>query len=330
MASFPEALRYWARERPNDFVFRQIEGTAVTCEIDFETLARRVDALAWQLHSAGLTGRRIVLVFPTGIEFVVAFLACLVAGAVAVPSDPPRRRSKGERLRRILEDSGAGAILGGEILTDRQRCDFDPASIPESCQIFTIGDAPSAAPSTWRAPGIAPRDLAMLQYTSGSTTNPRGVMLTHGQLVANCRIIAESFEIRRDDACHSWLPVHHAMGLIGGILTPLLLGGPSDLASPASFLVHPLGWLRAISSHGITVTGGPCGKVITKRFHAQALRKGLASPSIRDGSETRVLVSNGRPAAGVEVAIVDPAGTRPSPPDRVGEIWVRSPSVGLG
>lgn len=401
VASFPEALRYWARERPNDFVFRQIEGTVVTGEIDFETLARRVEALAWQLHSAGMTGRRIVLVFPTGIEFVVAFLACLAAGAVAVPSDLPRRRSKGERLRRILEDSGAAAILGGEILADRLRCDFDSASIPESCQVFTIGDAPSTAPSSWHSPAIAPGDLAMLQYTSGSTANPRGVMLTHGQLVANCRIIAESFEIRHDDACHSWLPVHHDMGLIGGILTPLLLGGPSDLASPANFLVHPLGWLKAISNHGITVTGGPdfayrlcveritpaetatldlsrwrvafvgaeivrpetirrfsekfgpagfrtesffpcyglaeatllvsggpCGEVITKRFHAQALRKGSAS--IGDGAETRVLVSNGRPAPGVELAIVDPAGRRPSPPDRVGEIWVRSPSVGLG
>jgi 8-amino-7-oxononanoate synthase len=401
--SFPEALGYWTRERPNEIVFRQIEGTVVAGEIDFATLARRVDALASKLHSAGMTGRRIVLVFPTGIEFAVAFLACLKAGAVAVPSDLPSRRSKGERLLRILEDSGAAAILVDESLADRLRINVDPASLPATCRILPIDGVPVAPTASWRPPAIASGDLAMLQYTSGSTANPRGVMLTHGQLVANCRMIAGSFEIRDGDACHSWLPVHHDMGLIGGILTPLLLGGPCDLANPASFLVNPLGWLKSISTHGSTisggpdfayrlcvdrvtpaeiatldlsrwrvafvgaeivrpetirrfsetfgpagfrpesffpcfglaeatllVTGGPSGEVFAKRFHAPGLRRSSVSPSIGDGSEARVLVSNGRPANGVELVIVDPMTGRASPPDRVGEIWVRSPSVGLG
>jgi 8-amino-7-oxononanoate synthase len=396
-------LQHWARHRPSGIAFHQIEVGQTTESIDFSTLRERVDALASHLETSGLRGQRVAVVFPTGIDFVLAFLACLSAGAIAVPSDLPRRRGKGERLQRLLEDAGAAAILTGPSFAARLHQGGDLAAMASGRQILTLDQAFPAPPASWRPVDPASDDLALLQYTSGSTCEPRGVMITQGSLVANCRMISEAFALSRRDSSFSWLPGHHDMGLVGGILTTLLWGEAGWLLNPAAFLTHPLAWLRAISDHGITVSGGPdfayrwcvdritpaevatldlsrwrvaftgaervraatlsrfcehfapagfrpdsffpcyglaeatlmlsggpCGEVLSRPFDAAKLRKGIASPVPAESPAAPRLLSSGLPASGVDVRIVDPETLQPRSDGEIGEIWVRSPTVGVG
>lgn len=371
--------------------------------IDFLALQQRVDALAWHLEISGLRDQRIAVVFPTGIDFVVAFLACLSAGAIAVPSDLPRRRGKGERLHRLLKDAGAAAILTSASFAARLHIDGDLAPLGSGRQILILDQATVAPPASWSPGDPAFDDLALLQYTSGSTAEPRGVMITQGHLVANCRMISEAFALTSGDSSCSWLPAHHDMGLVGGILTTLLWGEAGWLFNPATFLTHPLAWLRAISDHGITVSGGPdfayrwCVERITpaevatldlsrwrvaftgaervraetlrcfsehfapagfrpesflpsyglaeatllvsggpygdpfsRAFDRRKLREGFVFPCSQESATSPLLVSSGRPASGVDLLIVDPETSRRCPVGEIGEIWVRSPTLGLG
>jgi len=403
VASFPAVLRTWARIKPHHLAFRELTGGNGGSGIDFATLAQQVEALAWHLDSIGMRGRRIALVFPTGIDFVVAFLACLAAGAVAVPSDLPKRRGKDERLGRIVADSGASALLTRSDFADQLRRDESLTLTSGALRIIALDEADPDPTMIRPLPGPAADDLAMLQYTSGSTASPRGVMLTHRQLIANSRIIAAAFAIDHEDTSLSWLPAHHDMGLIGGILTPLLLATPSTLGSPSQFLVHPFSWLKAISEHGITVSGGPdfayrwcverispkeaatldlsrwriaftgaemvrpdtirrfserfacagfraesffpcyglaeaallvsggpCREITSLHLDTAALREGSVVPATDTSGTTREWISSGHPATGVEIHVVDPLAGTAVPPDRIGEIWVRSPSVGSG
>jgi 8-amino-7-oxononanoate synthase len=396
-------LRHWARLRPTAIAFHQIESGQAKWSIDYLTLQQRVDTLAWRLETSGLRGQRIAVVLPTGIDFVVAFLACLSAGAIAVPSDLPRRRGKGGRLHGLLEDAGAAAILTGSSLASRLREGGDLAAMASGKQVFSLDQATPAPPASWRPTDPAAADRALLQYTSGSTSEPRGVVITQGQLVENCRMISEAFAITPSDSSCSWLPSHHDMGLVGGILAILLWGTTGWLLNPTAFLTHPLAWLRTISDHGITVSGGPdfayrwcverippaeaatldlsrwrvaftgaervrdetlrrfterfapagfrpdsflpCyglaeatllvsggpwGNLISQPFDAAKLREGFAFPTSKETPTSLRLVASGRPAAGVDLRIVDPETFHPCPGEKIGEIWMRSPSLGLG
>jgi 8-amino-7-oxononanoate synthase len=394
-------LRHWARLRPDQTAFTQLLGAGDRHEIDFQTLAVRVTALASRLRESGCAGKAVVLVYPTGIDFVIAFLACLSAGAIAVPSELPRRRGKSDRLQAILQDSGAAALLVDRDLSGRFRDNGDLADLVGDRLVFEVGE--SDQPHRQDFPATDVESLALLQYTSGSTAAPRGVMISHGALLANVRMISAAFQLTRHDRSGSWLPAHHDMGLVGGILTTLLWGEPGLLLSPSVFLSHPLAWLRAISDHGITVTGGPdfayrwcverippdevatldlsrwrvaftgaeivrpstlrrfaehfapagfraeaffpcyglaeatllvsggpCGEIITSSFDAGAMQSGLVRPADPGAGRVREFVASGRPAPGVELAIVDPATCLPQPHDHTGEIWVRSPALGSG
>ncbi|MCB1206713.1 MAG: aminotransferase class I/II-fold pyridoxal phosphate-dependent enzyme [Verrucomicrobiae bacterium] len=406
VGTFPEVLRRWAAVRSGAIAFRQIEGDGVR-EIDFGTLSARVETLATVLDELSLGGQRVVVALPGGIDFVIGFLACHTAGSVVVTSDLPRRRGKGERLHRILVDSQASAILTTETLAIRLGKSGDLAPIAGCRQILTL----SALPATTNAlsPLVstpAAKDLALLQYTSGSTTAPRGVMLTHEHLIKNCRMISKAFALRNEDVSLSWLPAHHDMGLVGGILTTLLWGQAGWLIPPATFLSNPLAWLRAISERGVTVsggpdfayrwcveripqdqvrsldlsrwriaftgaerirpetllrfsrhfapagfkseaffpcyglaeatllvTGGPPGVVVTQAFERESLNQGKARPTVSGETSAEnhlVLTASGRPADGVDVMIAAPDGTGSRGARELGEIWIRSPSAGLG
>lgn len=396
-------MRHWARLRPDQTAFTQLHGSGVQREIDFQTLDALVAGLAARLRESGCAGKALVLVYPTGIDFVIAFLACLTAGAIAVPSELPRRRGKGDRLQAILEDSGAVALLVDRELSGRFLGDGDLAPLVGERLVFEVPESASGLPHRQDFPQTDPESIAVIQYTSGSTGSPRGVRISHQALLANVRMISAAFELSSRDRSGSWLPAHHDMGLVGGILTTLLWGEPGLLLPPATFLSHPLAWLRAISDHGITVSGGPdfayrwcveriqpdevatldlsrwrvaftgaeivrpstlrrfaehfapagfraeaffpcyglaeatllvsggpCGEIITSTVDAGALRKGHVRPADPGGGSVREFVASGRPAPGVELAIVDPDTCQTQPHDHTGEIWVRSPALGCG
>lgn len=237
--------------------------------LTYATLDRRARALAVRLREHGAGGRPVLLLYPPGPEFLVAFAGCLYAGAVAVPAPLPGDR--GERLQRvsgILKDTVARLVLtdtahaadtslwlavsgGGETV-----CLATDTTTDTGTGIHD-GTGTGSEADDWRPPATGPDDLAFLQYTSGSTSKPRGVMVTHRNLMANQAALQRLLGTTADDRFGNWLPHYHDMGLIAHLLHPLYLGTTAVQTAPAAFIRRPAGWLRAFGEYGLTVGGGP-------------------------------------------------------------------------
>jgi FkbH-like protein len=229
------------------------EGATLT----YSQLDRRARAIAAYMHSLGAPGQRVLLQHPPGLDYIVGFLGCLYAGNVAVPAHPPGQKRNLHRLQSIVADAGPTIVLGDATAESRLARQF--ASIPElksACYLRTeeIGDEHA---EHWREPALTGDSLAFLQYTSGSTSEPRGVMVTHANLLYNQRLIQNAFETSESSVIVSWLPLFHDMGLIGAIMQPLYAGAKCVLMPPSSFLQRPVQWLDAISRYKATTSGGP-------------------------------------------------------------------------
>ncbi|MFF1421109.1 fatty acyl-AMP ligase [Streptomyces sp. NPDC058280] len=216
--------------------------------------ARRI--ASW-LQERKAANRQVLLLYPAGLDFIKAFTACLYAGAVAVPGPLPAEQGQHfSRISGILRDAEACAVL------------TDSANAPEiSAWLAAEGfsDVPCLATDdpaqgdavAWQAPSLTPESLAFLQYTSGSTSDPKGVVVSHRNLLANEAAIQRSIGTPLGAVCGGWLPFYHDMGLIGHILHPLYLGGTAVLMAPFTFLKRPVRWLKMIGDYGITTGGGP-------------------------------------------------------------------------
>ena len=253
-----DLLEYRAARQPRHAVFRFINGEARDeGALTFATLQRRARAIAAQLAERVVPGDRVVLLVPPGLDYVAAFFGCLYAGAIAVPAYPPNPRRADPRVVRIIADCGARTALVSSAFM--ARLDGWLALSPELAAITWL-DAARLAESDaagWRAPAVTGASLAMLQYTSGSTGDPRGVMLSHANLLHNSAIIHRVSAHRAHDSGVFWLPPFHDMGLIGGILQPIYAGLSAALMAPATFLQRPLTWLEAMSRARATTSGAP-------------------------------------------------------------------------
>jgi 8-amino-7-oxononanoate synthase len=220
---------------------------------------RRARAIAARLQDMGLAGQRVLLAYPHGLDFITGFFGCLYAGCVAVPTYLPHRRTL-NRFGAIVADAGPRLVLSTAATAAQFQAMTGPvngrtesaAPIPW----LAADEIPDALVEQWKMPRIVPETLAMLQYTSGSTSRPKGVMLSHANLMHNTRAIHEAFSIGRDAGVF-WLPAYHDMGLIGGVLMPVLTGVTNVLIAPAAFLQQPIAWLAAISKYRATISGGP-------------------------------------------------------------------------
>ena len=227
--------------------------------IRYADLASGAARVAGRLQRAGLKpGAMVGIMLPTGPEYFLGFFGILVAGGVPVPIYPPARPQQMEdHLRRhagILDNAGAAVLV--TVPEARPVAHLLQAQVPSLREVMTLeglADEPEIA--AWAEP--APEDLAFLQYTSGSTGQPKGVMLTHADLLANIRAMGEAIAIRADDVFVSWLPLYHDMGLIGAWLGSLYFAVPLISMSPLAFLARPLRWLQAISRHGGTLSAAP-------------------------------------------------------------------------
>ncbi|MFE1416712.1 fatty acyl-AMP ligase [Streptomyces sp. NPDC085524] len=218
--------------------------------------------LAVRLRAHGAQGQPVLLLYPQGSEFLKAFTGCLYAGAIAVPAPLPGDR--GERLKRvsgIIKDTGARLVLTDEANAAEVSLWLAMETRAEVVVLASdvIGaDATGGAPADdWQPPATGPDDLAFLQYTSGSTSRPRGVMVSHRNLLANEAAIGRALGTSPADRFGSWLPHYHDMGLIAHLLHPLWLGSASVQMSATAFVKRPVHWLRMISEYGVTVGGGP-------------------------------------------------------------------------
>lgn len=384
---------------PRNGASRKSGGHGEAEVLSYGELAGRAWAMGDWLRSRLAPGSRVMLALPTGPESVTAFVACLAAGMVAVPAPVPdssmnaRRRTVG-----IIRDSGTALVLAAQA---------DLAAIDACARENELdGVAWSTVPDTGTAaasPGIRSRwqtqdTLAFLQYTSGSTGEPKGVMVTNGNLVINADLFRRRAGMDTSTRFGGWIPLFHDMGLITLLCLPLLLGSTAVLMQPSAFLRRPLDWLRVIDEYGINMSAAPnfaydlCTRTVTDEqaaaldlsrwrlafngsepvhaptlaaftrkfaaagFRANALLPGYGmaeatlfissrvpsepakalalDPARGGGTLTRnetgpSVVSCGVPE-GWDVRIVDPETREVLPDARIGEIWLRGPSVAKG
>jgi amino acid adenylation domain-containing protein len=388
----PEALAYaWLDDHG-----------AIARSWTFAELRERVCALAQALNGLAEPGDRVVLAFEGGGDSLELFWACLVAGLVPVPAPAPDRRFGAratERLRAIAQDAQARLIVSAETLEDTAASGPLPSWLSVAALRARVGHADTLSTATRR-----PREqaAAYLQYTSGSTRQPRGVVLTHAQVLAHCHALGTRLGQRLSVIRSlSWLPWFHDYGLVQGLIQPLFLGIPSFLMSRSAFMHRPLRWLEALARHRITVSGASdfayasCVAELRRRPHwhadlsawqlavcgaepvrAQtiqefseafapygfdpsawapayglaeavltvslpsrkqahpvrtvsraALEQGWVQETRTGSSDAHPLVSCGEPIEGLSVRVVDPQSRQPLAQGRIGELWLRGPSV---
>ncbi|HEX7942504.1 MAG TPA: fatty acyl-AMP ligase, partial [Gemmatimonadaceae bacterium] len=225
----------------------------------YQDLDRRARRIAAALQAIGRDGDRALLVYPPGLAFVAAFFGCLYAKRIAVPMSPPnpaRLSRELPRFRAILESAEPRTLLTSSSIAPI--AEALRASDPALASVQVVAtDVLASDEQAWSDPGVDPDTLAFLQYTSGSTALPKGVMVSHGNLLHNMVAIAHTFGSTGETSMVSWLPVFHDMGLIGCVLHPMLHGSSNVLMAPAAFLQRPMRWLQAISRFQAHISGGP-------------------------------------------------------------------------
>ncbi|RPH54176.1 acyl-phosphate glycerol 3-phosphate acyltransferase, partial [bacterium] len=243
--TLPEVLAWHAERHParRHILFEPGEGAAE--ELTYGDLLRRARAAAAALREQGLApGETAGLMLPTSLDYFVAFLGIELAGGIPVPLYPPARRSQIEdHLRRqagILRTAGAAVLVAAPEVLPLAR--LLRGLVPALRRVVTPGELAGEA-GDLPLPPVAGDDVAFLQFTSGSTGDPKGVILTHANLLANLRAIGQAIEILPDDVIASWLPLYHDMGLIGTWMGSLYYGIPLVLMPPTSFLARPARWL---------------------------------------------------------------------------------------
>ncbi|WLQ16679.1 amino acid adenylation domain-containing protein [Hahella aquimaris] len=370
--------------------------------------ARRVAAL---LRRHAQPGERVLLLFHPGLEFLAAFFGCLYAGVTAIPMHPPKKNRSAERLDSILDDADTRVILANDSVV-AAIADSDAGDKRLQEAVWLTVDAGLLNPATddsensedSEPASLHADDLAFLQYTSGSTSAPKGVMVSHRNLILNLDELHRCYDHDADSIVVSWLPHFHDLGLIYAILTPLYAGSICYLMAPATFIRNPARWLQAISDCRATHSAAPnfayqlcidkisaeqkqdldlsCWKAACNAaepvryetlrdfaatfsdcgFDYQALSPsyGLAEATVKvsitplsepptvlhverealSQGEVKIvaagapgstpLVGSGRVDMDTKSLIVDTATRTPCLPDRIGEIWVRGPSVASG
>jgi acyl transferase domain-containing protein/acyl-CoA synthetase (AMP-forming)/AMP-acid ligase II/pimeloyl-ACP methyl ester carboxylesterase len=270
--TFVDLLRDRAQTHPDRtaFIYLQ-EGEAETQRLTYAALDQQAQRIAAHLQERAAVGERVLLLYSPGLDFITAYFGCLYAGAIAVPAYPPRLNASLGRLQAIVEDSAAKLALTqsnllntveGRLVTTAEATALDCLATDQ------------LEPLIWQPYTPQSTDLAFLQYTSGSTGLPKGVMVSHGNLIHNSALIQLGFANDENIVGASWLPPYHDMGLIGGILQPLYVGAILVLMPPVAFLQRPYRWLAAISRYGVTTTGGPnfaydlCSQQITEEQKA--------------------------------------------------------------
>ena len=253
-----------SRERPQQTAYTFLaDGEHESGSCTYQELDLQARAIAVELLTKVKPGDRALLVYPytAGLEFIASFLGCLYAGVIAV-TDYPRQhiKSLGQYQDRIV-DCQAAIILTTQEFADRVKGQLvahpDMALKLKALPWIESDRLDLNLAGQWQPPKISSDTIAFLQYTSGSTGQPKGVMITHGNVLHNSEVIYQSFGHHDRTKILMWLPMFHDMGLIGGVMQPLFAGLPAVLMSPIALAQKPVLWLQALSKYQITTSGGP-------------------------------------------------------------------------
>lgn len=256
-----EILRWRALRQPEQRTHTYLsDGEAEGDHLTHAGLDCRARSIGALLQSYRASGERALLLYPAGLEFIPAFFGCLYAGAIAVPLPPPNPTQPQRtlaRLRAIINDAQPSAVLTtSAILSDIEGL-FTQAPELRKMRWLATDRITASLGQGWREPAVTGDTLALLQYTSGSTAEPKGVMISHGNLLHNSDYISRVFALDPNGVTVTWLPAYHDMGLTNGIVQPVYKGRPCYLMSAVSFLMRPIRWLQAISRYKATISGGP-------------------------------------------------------------------------
>jgi long-chain fatty acid adenylase/transferase FadD26 len=318
LASLPEVLRLRSEQQPDDtaYVFLP-DGETPAGELTYRQLADAVRVRAWWLRAAGLGGERVILLYPTCLEFVSALLGCMCAGVTAVPAQVPSRLRSLRRLRLIADDADTVTVLTtGSVrreLIERfgGTAELDGLTLVDT-EAITAGPGDGGPDDRGGVPWSAPGEsIALLQYTSGSTGQPKGVAVTHDNFRSNVAETAELWPAGTNGTVVSWLPLFHDMGLLFGVVLPLWAGMRCYLMPPEAFIRDPVRWLAAISRFGGTHAAAPSfGYELCARSAAER-----PLPADLDLSSWRVAANGAEPVRWRTVeeftAAYTPAGFRP-------------------
>jgi acyl-CoA synthetase (AMP-forming)/AMP-acid ligase II len=368
---------------PDSLQFRFIERAGEIRALTRMTLWNRASAIARQPQLRRPVRQRVMLACGSQYHFVLSLFACLLAGAVAVPAPPLTSRRLADRIRLMTADAGATVIVVDSDAGVAAAKALGVAVI--DLRRVAEDDLPDVDPRQWPRPEISASSIALLQYTSGSTGEPKGVMVSHANLLANCDDITAAMDADAHARILVPLPLFHDMGLIGGVLQPLSVGCEATFIEPAQVVVEPALWLQAIHKYRITHSGAPnylydlaagledaavsgldlsswrvapCGAEpvrartlarFARRYQGHGFRSsahfpcyGLAECTLLVAgahctdamAPSAVEVSNapscGRPCPNTQLLIVDPASGTRLPEGRLGEIWLKGPSVAQG
>lgn len=253
-----ELARWRASCRPNDLAYTfLVDGDQVELNLTYGELDRRARAIAATLVAQGAAGERALLIYEPGLDYIAAFFGCIYASVIAVPvypPDPMRLQRMMPRLQAVIRDAQARWILSTSIIRDQVGPFLRQTGDNVQC-LATDVDLVAGCEQAWVAPNVQPQSLAYLQYTSGSTGLPKGVMVSHANLLHNVQAMHKLDE--PDPVGVNWTPPYHDMGLIAGVLLPLYSGGRVVLMSPLAFVQRPARWLEAITRYGATMSGSP-------------------------------------------------------------------------
>ncbi len=263
--SLVELLRYRATAQPEQVAYLFLKERSAEDDnfnrISYASLDQQARTIAATLQAAGATaGQKVLLLHQPGADFVTAFFGCLYAGAVAVTTYLGHRGRLKQGLPKIVEllkDAECKFILTSADAAPVFKTAWEEVIGGNPPHVIATDDISPTSADTWRSLAIHRETMALLQYTSGSTNRPRGVMITHGNLLHNLSLIQRGFDSGPSSVGISWLPPYHDMGLIGGILQPVFAGFPVAIIPPFAFLQQPFCWLQTISKIRATITGGP-------------------------------------------------------------------------
>jgi acyl-CoA synthetase (AMP-forming)/AMP-acid ligase II len=233
------------------------DGETEAVSLTYHRLEQKARAIATYIQSLCNPQTRVLLLYPPGLGFIEAFFGCLYAGAIAIPAYPPRPNRSIDRIQSIIQSAEPTLALTTHSIINNLQKKADWIPELKTLRWLATDDIDLKYASKWQEIAIDSDNLAFLQYTSGSTAEPKGVKITHRNLLHNLTAIHSCFQHHDQSQGVIWLPPYHDMGLIGGILQPLYGDFPVTLMSPLMFLQNPLRWLKAISRYRATTSGGP-------------------------------------------------------------------------